>query len=97
MSDKRWQKIEEIFLRAIEIAPEYRPAFLAEACASDESLRLEVESLLAHDLENDTTFEGPPPDEVPAFVAHYRVVEKLGTRRSGSSIAPGSLRRLRFL
>ena len=40
-------------------APEARSAFLDEACAADQSLRREVESLLAHDAEDGSTFKCP--------------------------------------
>lgn len=46
-----WRQVEEIFQCAIERAPEERAAFLEEACAGDQSLRREVESLIAADRE----------------------------------------------
>ncbi len=84
MSHNRWQRIEDIFQRAAELAPESRTAFLNETCAADESLRIEVESLLLHDSTDDTTFEGPPAAEVPTFIAHYRIIEKLGEGSMGA-------------
>ena len=44
-----WARIERIFQEALGCAPHERASFLAEACEGDESLRQEVESLLAHD------------------------------------------------
>ncbi|MGD0000026.1 MAG: serine/threonine protein kinase, partial [Bryobacteraceae bacterium] len=55
MSDSRWQRIEEIFHQAAELAPKARPAFLDQACAGDEALRKELETLLAHDAEEGGT------------------------------------------
>jgi Tol biopolymer transport system component/predicted Ser/Thr protein kinase len=55
MSDSRWQRIEEIFHQAAELAPKARPAFLDQACAGDEALRKEIETLLAHDAEEGGT------------------------------------------
>ena len=46
---QRWKTIDEIFAAALELEPSARPAFLTQACGSDEGLRREVESLLAHD------------------------------------------------
>ena len=47
--DERWRQIERIYHAALEREKSARPAFLAQACAKDEDLRREVESLLAHD------------------------------------------------
>lgn len=50
MKPERWKQIDEILEAAIEIGPAHRDAFLNEACAGDQELRREVESLLsAHD------------------------------------------------
>ncbi len=46
---ERWKEIDRIFAAALELEPAERAAFLDEACAGDELLRKEVESLLAHD------------------------------------------------
>jgi tetratricopeptide (TPR) repeat protein len=42
-----WKKVEAIFYAALEHTPMQRDAFLDQACAGDENLRNEVESLLA--------------------------------------------------
>ncbi len=47
MTPERFQKIGEIYDEALELESERRRAFLIEACAGDEELRREVESLLA--------------------------------------------------
>jgi serine/threonine protein kinase/Tol biopolymer transport system component len=44
---ERWQQIDALLLEALEREPPERVAFLKEATAGDETLRLEVESLLA--------------------------------------------------
>jgi serine/threonine protein kinase len=49
MSDDRWLRIEEIFQRAADLPAAERACFLAAACAGDDRLRREVDSLLAHD------------------------------------------------
>jgi serine/threonine-protein kinase len=48
MEPQRWKEIDGIFAAALEREPAARAAFLDEACAGDERLRKEVESLLAH-------------------------------------------------
>ena len=54
--DEKWRRVEEIFRDVVELAPEKRSAFLDAACAGDAPLRQEVESLLAHEKEDGTTF-----------------------------------------
>ncbi len=49
MDNGRWREVERIFDAALEVDDAGRAAFLAGACADDESLRREVESLLAVD------------------------------------------------
>lgn len=44
---KTEQKVDELFLAALELEPDAREAFLSEACANNSILRSEVESLLA--------------------------------------------------
>jgi eukaryotic-like serine/threonine-protein kinase len=48
MSDVRWRRIEEICHGALARDAGERAAFVREACGGDESLRLEVESLLVN-------------------------------------------------
>ena len=47
MTPERWQQIREVLEKALELAPGERSAFLNRACSSDQSLRREVETLLA--------------------------------------------------
>jgi hypothetical protein len=56
LSDDRWQQIEDIFHRAAELAPAARPVFIKQAYGANESLRQEVESLLAHESEDGSTW-----------------------------------------
>ncbi len=50
MDAERWAKIDRLLDQAMEQRPEARTDFLASACAGDEELRREIESLLdAHD------------------------------------------------
>ena len=63
MDPERWQRIESIFQKALDADEDRRARVLVESCAGDESLRREVESLLAHH-ENAGEFM-----EQPAFAA----------------------------
>jgi eukaryotic-like serine/threonine-protein kinase len=45
---EKWQRIKELFTSALERVPEERSSFLLQACAGDDSLRIEIESLLSN-------------------------------------------------
>ena len=47
LTPERWQRVKEIFADAQERNPAERSSFLEQVCTADESLRSEVESLLA--------------------------------------------------
>ena len=71
MQAKRWQEIDRLFDAALERAPAERASFLADACAGDDELRREVESLLeAHDRAG--TFIESPAMEMAAKAAADR-------------------------
>jgi serine/threonine protein kinase len=59
MTPERWQKIEELYQAALNCEASQRAEFLAQACAEDEALRGEVESLLAAHLEAQGFLEQP--------------------------------------
>ena len=46
---ERWARIERLYHEALACGANERGSFLADACAGDDALRSEVESLLAHD------------------------------------------------
>ncbi len=58
MTDERWQRIEEICHDVLERLPDDRAAFVREACAGDDVLRREVESLLANQSRADALGTG---------------------------------------
>jgi Tol biopolymer transport system component/predicted Ser/Thr protein kinase len=84
LNDGRLQRVEDMFHRALELAPEARSAFLEEASGGDQSLRREVESLLAYDPDAGRGFLGLPEDEAPEAFAHYRILGKLGQGGMGT-------------
>src|SRR6202043_1998994 len=59
MDAERWEKIERVFHAALQAEPSRRAAILEDSCAGDESLRREVESLLAHHENAETFIETP--------------------------------------
>ena len=59
MSPERWKQVQELYHATLEHEPPRRAAFLEEACAGDSELRLEVESLLAHEAQGQGFMESP--------------------------------------
>ncbi len=87
MSPAQWQRVEELYDSAVTLGPDRRAAFVSEACAGDEAVRWEVESLLACDERARDFLEAPAVAMVASTVArsehptrllHYEVLEKLG-------------------
>src|SRR5215468_2314917 len=56
MTPERWQKLSNVLYQALELAPADRSAFLDRACASDTTLRREIESLLSASVEMNSSF-----------------------------------------
>src|SRR5262249_62233409 len=69
-SPERFERIQELFHAAVNLSPVEREVFLRDACRADESLRREVEMLLAEDAPHSgfvkTGFPLHPPP--PPFV-----------------------------
>ena len=90
---ERWRQIESLFLAAQEKTAEERASFLDEACASDLSLRSEVESLLANldlaasFLESNGAGGPAPPTREPVptgrEIGPYTILELLGAGGMG--------------
>src|SRR3954465_6436128 len=91
MKPERWQQIDELFLAALEHDSGERMAFVAQACADDESLRSEVESLIASHEQADSFIEHPAFEAAAELLAddqaqlaggqrigHYKVIALLG-------------------
>ena len=55
MTPERHARRGEIFLKAVELPPSLRAAFLDDACSGDSEMRADVESLLDHDLGEPTS------------------------------------------
>ena len=93
MNDERWATVDRSVGAALERAPHERAAFLREACADDEPLRREVESLLAHASrcgglsEHACDSPGNAPGDVASFVGRqmgsYAIQAQLGVGGMG--------------
>ena len=64
MMNDNWGRIKQIVDEAIRRKPEERSAFVTEACGEDESVRREVESLLASFDNAGDFMEAPALDAV---------------------------------
>jgi serine/threonine protein kinase len=96
MTPERWEQVGKIYHSALELKADERCAFLDRACADDETLRQEVESLLAAD-ENAASFIAEPAIKDAAAIlslkdspslegkslGHYRILSKLGAGGMG--------------
>src|SRR5262245_21964413 len=91
MKPDRWRQVDQLFQAALERAPEERVAFISAACGADDSLRREVEALLAADGEAGSLIETPAyAVAAPLIVGsnaqslagrtigHYQIISLLG-------------------
>lgn len=92
---ERWQRAKEILYSALEMDAAERSLFLDEKCGTDQELRREIESLLAAS-ESGGRLESPAVEVLAEVVsgkrtdemigrslAHYRVLEKIGSGGMG--------------
>jgi len=92
----RWAAAKRIHQAALERHASQRAVFLDDACAGDEALRREVESLLAHEEEAERFLESPALEVaarnvsedrdarlVGRTLSHYRVQSLLGAGGMG--------------
>jgi serine/threonine protein kinase len=89
---ERWQQVERLYHAALERGAEGRAAFLSEACAGDDGLRREVESLLAYEEQAEDFIESPALEVAAKVMAegqtaavaagqridHYEIISPLG-------------------
>jgi serine/threonine protein kinase/Tol biopolymer transport system component len=76
MTPERWKEVESLYHAAYSRPPGERAAFLVEACADDQALRREIESLLTESVSADG-FPAGPLNPMASFQL--------------SSLAPGAL------
>jgi serine/threonine-protein kinase len=94
MEGRRWAVIDSVLGAALERPPHEREAFVQQACADDEELRCNVESLLAHVRDAGDFLERPSRqpldvtatsgrDSLPGLFGPYRILEPLGSGGMG--------------
>jgi serine/threonine protein kinase/Tol biopolymer transport system component len=89
MTPERWKRTEELYHAARARPPGGRAAFLAEACPDDESLRRDVESLLA-ESESDDGFLGEPT----LAISGHPLTPFVATTMAGASLGVYQLQAL---
>ena len=95
MNSEFWQRVDRVYHEALERGPGERSAFLDEACASDQTLRREVESLLNY-AEPAKGFIEEPAIEVAARLmskdqASLFIGQQIGSYRIVSMLGAGGM------
>jgi eukaryotic-like serine/threonine-protein kinase len=81
MTPERWQMVRGILQSAMELRPQERDAFLDRECASDPTLRKDVDEMLSAERKLDPEFlESPAAVEFPAGPFASTSVLAAGTR-----------------
>ena len=89
MDNDQWRQIEDRFHQAAELAPDERSKFLDQACAGDEQMRRDVESLLAADAPEGEVLESAVNDVIERLpTAGNNDSELIDTRVSRPSLGP---------
>jgi eukaryotic-like serine/threonine-protein kinase len=95
VSDKdRWKEISEIIEAALRRPADERPAFLTTACAGDEPLRLEIESLLSCHSDAEALMASPAIDVMAAAIvadSDSLIGRQLGPYRVDARIGSGGM------
>jgi len=95
MKPERWEQIERLYFAIRELGPGPHAAFLDQACVGDESLRLEVESLLASDEQAGDFLNTPAlkiaTEEIAEEQARTLVGRQLGHYRLLSQLGAGGM------
>src|SRR6185369_6696886 len=95
MTPEQYQQVKAIFHSALDQSPEQRMAFLKEACADDDPLKTEVESLLrsyerAGDFIERPVFAGFD-DFLPTAETRSLIGDRIGPYRVEREIGHGGM------
>jgi len=79
MTPDRWQEINQLYQAALDLEASQRSAFLDRACAGDEELRREVESLLASHEQASKFIEAPALEVAAKEIAKKQTRSMIGS------------------
>lgn len=88
---EKWEQVKELFALALERDREDRSSFLREACAGDDSLRSEIESLLASFDGADTFLEDCPAADLLSGQSRGVTGKRIGAYRILREIGQGGM------
>ena len=80
MKPERWEQIEKLYHTALETDASQRSAFLDQACAGDDELRREVESLLAYVTRAQDFIESPAIELAATMLAKDQAGSAIGLK-----------------
>src|SRR5260370_2595010 len=78
MTPERWQKVKEIFKATIDRVHGERPNFLSNACAGDDALSKEVESLIASHEKSGEFIDSPAYEAAAELIVDEKAELKPG-------------------
>ena len=87
-----WQRLESVFHGALQIEPAERRQYLDEACAGDETLLKQVESLILSSEQTDQLMDGVIAEEAAGLtglapgerIGQYKILRELGQGGMGT-------------
>jgi serine/threonine-protein kinase len=86
---EKWDQVKELFALALEREPEERSGFLRQACAGDDSLRTEIESLLSSFDAAPTFLEDCPAADLLSAQSRALAGKRIGAYRILREIGHG--------
>jgi eukaryotic-like serine/threonine-protein kinase len=91
MPDSDWNRVQEVFLAAAELASDERRRFLDSACGEDPALRCEVESLLTYDESKGREISDAVESEVESLIGDPAAGSRFGPWRVVREIGRGGM------
>src|SRR5262249_4524016 len=95
MASERWEQVKRIYDSALRREASERAAYLDQACAGDEALRREVESLLTYESQAEGFIETPALAMAAGLLtqepAHSAVGRRIGPYHTLSLLGAGGM------